>query len=104
MNNPRVFSYEMGYTQPEFEQVLNGGFTDASSPYRCTSENVGHWLIEHRSQPFKVIVELSPKDERKLGAFSLPVLGVRFNVVQSSEEQSNAFFDRFFKYFHKGGG
>lgn len=101
-SSPRV--YEMGYTQVEFERVLNGAFTGSASPYQCQPDSNGAWRILHRSQPFEIAIELKPMPGRRLGAIDLPVLETRFHLVQTDPQQTSAFFDRFFKYFHKGGG
>jgi len=104
MNNARVFIYEMGYTQQEFGNVLNSGFTTEPSPYRCQPQSPDGWLVRHEQHPFQVSIQLKPLPARVLGAIALPVLEVRFEVIQGSDTQSDAFFDKFFKYFHKGGG
>lgn len=104
MSNPEVFNYDMGYTQQEFDKVLNSGFTNEASPYRCKRQSANGWLVSHQQQPFQVSIQLKPHPERVLGAISLPVLGVRFEVMQASGDQADDFFDKFFKYFHKGGG
>lgn len=104
MNNARVFIYEMGYTQQEFGNVLNSGFTDDESPYKCQSNSSNSWTVSHRQLPFKVRIEVTPLPERVLGAMTLPVLNVHFELIQCEDNQADAFFDKFFKYFHKGGG
>lgn len=104
MNNPEVFNYEMGYTQQEFGKVLNSGFTNEASPYSCKPQSTSGWLVTAKQSPFQVKIQLKPLPPRILGAISLPVLGVRFEVMQSSGNQADDFFDKFFKYFHKGGG
>lgn len=104
MHNPEVFNYEMGYTQQEFGKVLNSGFTNESSPYRCQRQSSEGWLVTHTQQPFQVSIQLKALPARILGAISLPVLGVRFEVTQATGNQTYDFFDKFFKYFHKGGG
>ena len=94
----------MGYTQQEFGKVLNSGFTNEASPYNCEPYSSHEWLVTHKHNPFQVRIQLKPLPARVLGAISLPVLETRFEVLQSSNGQGDEFFDKFFKYFHKGGG
>lgn len=104
MHTEQTCVFEMGYTQQEFESVLNSGFTNQRSPYRCQAESDSDWLVTHQHNPFQVLISLKPLPPRRLGAIALPVLSVQFTVLQNSAFQSDNFFDKFFKYFHKGGG
>lgn len=104
MPNPAVFTYEMGYTQGEFGRVLNAGFTNDRSPYACQPESPRGWHVTHKEQSIQVSIQLTALPERVLGAIALPVLQVRFEVTNASAKQTDEFFDKFFKYFHKGGG
>ena len=94
----------MGYEADEFANVLNGSFTGDKSPYRCEVIATHHWRICLADETELLDVEITKKPQRILGMMSLPVLQVRFQVGNANEQQRSAFFDRFFKYFHKGGG
>lgn len=104
MNNLEVFNYEMGYTQHEFGRVLNSGFTNHQSPYRCQPVSTNGWLVTQLEHPLQVSILLTPLSPRVLGSISLPVLQVKFSVKDATKQQSDDFFDKLFKYFHKGGG
>ena len=103
-NSPTEFVYDMGYTQLEFAKVLNSGFTSEASPYRCQPLSADSWLITDQQSPLKVNIQLKPLPPRVLGAIALPVLNVKFNIMEDAENQSAQFLEKFFKYFHKGGG
>ena len=98
------YQYQMGYTEVEFSKVLKGDFSGPRSPYRCFDEGPLHWKLEHLSDPFKARVSIQQGSSRQLGALQLPVLKVNFKISAASEELQTAFFNRFFMYFHKGGG
>jgi hypothetical protein len=101
---PRQSEYEMGYTPKEFSRVLEGNFTGEKSEYRATQIEQNHWQLNSLQSDINVDLKINEQAPRKLGHFSLPVLKVVFSVTSSSEELSRKFFDKFFKYFHKGGG
>ena len=98
----------MGYTQLEFDKVLNSGFTAESSPYQCQPQSSdsgsNSWLVTDKHGSLKVSIQLKPQPPRVLGAIALPVLKVKFIVTEDTNNQSPQFFEKFFKYFHKGGG
>ena len=112
MTSPAEFNYEMGYTLPEFVKVLNSGFTNEPSLYRCqpllsnngSNNTSDSWLVTHHSSPIQVIIQLTVLPPRVLGAIALPVLKVKFIIRDDFDDQAEHFFDKFFKYFHKGGG
>ena len=104
MKSAQESVYEMGYTQPEFERVLNSGFTNQSSPYQCQLQKSDSWLVTHKQNSLQVLIKLKPLPPRVLGMISLPILNVVFQVTEATQKQSDDFFDKFFKYFHKGGG
>ncbi len=101
---PDRISYEMGYTEIEFGNVLNGEFTGFNSDYMCTSSGTNRWCISHRSEPLTVDIAVAQASPRQLGAMSIPVLTVAFEVTAASQSLADTFFERFFQYFHKGGG
>jgi len=94
----------MGYTEREFEQVLKGGFSDARSDYRCADQDRLTWLVEHRHDPIQISIRIHQGKPRQLGILQLPVLHVTFAIGNGTASSQSAFFDKFFKYFHKGGG
>ena len=96
--------YEMGYRDDEFGTTLQGPFTGEKSPYNCTLLKVNHWQIEQPGEKFSVDIQVSTQPPRILGLFELPVLKVEFVFTNSEEALRKAFFDRFHKYFQKGGG
>ena len=104
MNSPTEFVYDMGYTQLEFGKVLNSGFTSEASPYRCQPLSPDSWLVSDQQGSLKVSIQLKPLPPRVLGAIALPVLKVTFLITEDTHNQSTQFFEKFFKYFHKGGG
>jgi hypothetical protein len=99
-----VIEYQMGYGADEFGKVLNGAFTGEQSRY--TSETVArhHWRIQEAGSGLAIEIDVSEQPPRKLGLFALPVLHVRFQILQTPAELQSQFFERFHKYFHKGGG
>lgn len=94
----------MGYTAAEFAKVLTGNFTGENSPLNCKVLQTNSWLISHKDSSMRVEINVKIKPARVLGAISLPVLSVIFKVNSATTQQSEFFFDKFFKYFHKGGG
>lgn len=99
-----VVQYEMGYRADEFSNVLNGPFSSPKSGYRCETVSKHHWCINRIDNSFQIGVQVFEKPPRKLGLFALPVLRVQFKLQDGDTDQQTKFFDRFFKYFHKGGG
>ncbi len=93
----------MGYTMIEFTRVLQGNFSGADSPYNVEQIAADRWRVFNPSD-FSVTVSLRQKPPRKLGLLNLPVLEVSFDVTTGDASQEQAFYDKFFKYFHKGGG
>jgi len=96
--------YDMGYTPTEFSRVLNGNFTSEKSEFNCKSVSTNHWLITHQDSVMSVNIHIEKRPDRILGAIALPVLSASFKVNSSTTQQSEFFFEKFFKYFHKGGG
>lgn len=94
----------MGYTCDEFARVLHGNFSGEKSELSCQQLATNNWLIRHRELPMTVEISIQARPPRVLGAISLPVLQVIFKVKAATQQQSELFFDKFFKYFHKGGG
>ena len=101
---PRTATYDMGYTETEFEKVLKGEFTDNRSQFTCNDTGPRQWTITWPEESLSVAITIRQQAPRVLGAMSLPVLQVRFEVQSGSDRQSDYFFTQFFKYFHKGGG
>lgn len=97
-------SYEMGYGADEFGNVLQGQFTGEKSVYCCETVARHHWRIKQNDAVFQIEVKVTEMPPRKIALFSLPVLQVEFNIETNQTDLQQAFFSRFFKYFHKGGG
>lgn len=97
-------SYEMGYGADEFGNVLQGQFTGEKSVYSCETIGRHLWRIKQNDASFQIEVKVTEMPARKIALFSLPVLQVVFNIETSQTDLQQAFFARFFKYFHKGGG
>ncbi len=94
---------DMGYTLVEFGKVLQGNFSAADSPYRVEKIAQDHWRVT-ANPALSVTIRLNEKPPRQLGLLNLPVLAVSFTTESGNSNDEQAFFDKFFKYFHKGGG
>ena len=101
---PEHVQYQMGYSEPEFEKVLKGDFSGANSAYVCLDNGDLSWRLKHRHDPMQVTIRIRQDQPRQLGMLRLPVLQVSFALQDATHTARTAFFDRFFKYFHKGGG
>ena len=93
----------MGYTIAEFGKVLQGNFSAPESSYRVEQLDSTRWRVFDQAN-LSVTISLVEKPPRQLGLLSLPVLGVSFAVTSANDNETRAFYDKFFKYFHKGGG
>ncbi len=102
------FHFEMGYTVTEFTRVLEGKLTGANSAFTCEKVQQNHWLINlsdvQKSSALAIEIFIRQLQPRKMALIEIPVLQVNFKVLSSIHEQKDIFFDKFFKYFHKGGG
>ena len=96
--------YEMGYTEAEFSRVLHGDFSGEQSEFRCEDQDPDHWLITDTLSDMHISIRIAPLQARTLGAISLPRIEVIFEVSATDPQRPVHFFDKFFKYFHKGGG
>ncbi len=104
MYKPGQYSYQMGYTLPEFSRALHAGFTAATSAWECQDISSSEWLLCQRHGPFRMRIAVLAQPPRKLGLLTLPVLLVTFSPVTDDGASEKIFFESFFKYFHKGGG
>lgn len=95
---------EMGYTISEFSSVLHGNFSAQQSDYKCHDISHNRWLISHAQSELKNEITVQQKPPRTLGLLTLPVLEVRFNLLSGNSYDEQQFFEKFYKYFHKGGG
>ncbi len=95
---------EMGYTVSEFSNVLHGNFSAEQSEYRCKDLSQCSWLISHELGNLQTEINVIQKPPRKLGLLKLPVLGVTFKLISGEPQDEQQFFEKFFRYFHKGGG
>lgn len=96
--------YEMGYGADEFGTELQGRFIGEKSGYCCDTIARHQWQIKQNDAVFEIEVKVTEMPPRKIALFSLPVLQVEFSIKTSQTDLQQAFFARFFKYFHKGGG
>lgn len=94
----------MGYTASEFTNVLTGDFSGPKSELSCNRLCQNTWQIRLQKSDMVVEIQIDEKPQRVLGAMVIPVLQVNFHVTSSTNEQTDFFFKKFFKYFHKGGG
>jgi len=99
-----IIEYEMGYAADEFGNVLGGAFSGGKSDYSFKTLARHHWRISQAGTDLEIEIEVRERPPRKLGLFALPVLQVRFQVLDTSTDLQSKFFERFHKYFHKGGG
>lgn len=95
---------EMGYTLSEFSRVLHGNFSAQQSEYNCKDLSRNSWLISRENSHLKTQITVIQKPPRKLGLLNLPVLGVTFKLMSGETQDEQQFFEKFFHYFHKGGG
>jgi hypothetical protein len=95
---------EMGYTLSEFSKVLHGNFSAQQSEYNCRDLSQSSWLISHEISNLQTEISVIQKPPRILGLLNLPVLGVTFKLISGETVDEQQFFEKFFRYFHKGGG
>lgn len=88
----------------EFSRVLHGDFTGKNSHYRVKDLSHTRWLITHTTTGVNIYINVNPLPPRELGLLKLPVLSVEFSGPDTLSSDGEQFFDKFFKYFHKGGG
>ena len=103
-NEVSSVEYEMGFAADEFGNVLTGSFSGENSDYQGETLANHNWLISQKNSDLKITIKVTEMPPRRLGLFALPVLKVVFQMEKSVAEDQGAFFKRFFKYFHKGGG
>ena len=103
MCSARTRDLDMGYTMVEFARVLTGNFSGSDSPYQVEEIATDQWRVFNQSN-LSVTISVDQKPPRTLGLLNLPVLAVSFVVISGDDDGVQAFYDRFFKYFHKGGG
>ena len=99
-----IIELEMGYGAVEFGNVLSGAFTGAKSNYRCETIATHHWRISQPDAALVIEIRVHEEPPRKLGLFTLPVLQVEFQTLDTTADLQMKFFKRFHQYFHKGGG
>lgn len=103
-NDLSSVEYEMGFAADEFGNVLTGPFSGDGSDYQCETLAKHAWQVSQKNSDLKISIQVTEMPPRRLGLFALPVLKVVFQIEKSIAEDQGAFFKRFFKYFHKGGG
>lgn len=95
---------EMGYTPQEFARALFGNFTGETSPYRAQALDNSSWRVNHHDDSLSIDISIQAQAPRKLALLELPVLQVEFAIMTGDAQSQDDFFEKFFKYFHKGGG
>ena len=95
---------EMGYGADEFGNVLQGTFSGEKSPYRCEMLATHHWRMSQIDGELRIEIQVQELPPRRLGLFALPVLQVKFRLHDTASDDQARFFEKFHKYFHKGGG
>ena len=104
MYAPGPDQIQMGYTINEFSRVLHGNFSSAESAFSCEDLSSDSWIITHDLSELRISIKVQQLSPRTLGLLELPVLGVRFEQLSGNAAEKQLFFDKFFRYFHKGGG
>ena len=94
----------MGYVPREFARTLSGGFAAAGSGFDVSECGAECWVVSVPEHALAVTVEIRAGAPRRLGAFALPVLDVHLRFSPDDEATQRIFLDRFWRYFHKGGG
>ena len=90
-------SREMGLTHREFMRTLPA----AIAPLQFRLEQ-GMVTISHPAG--RIEIHLQPASERRLGAFRLPVIPMRFHFHGLDQNQRREFLERFDLHFQRGGG
>jgi len=99
-----TYTLEMGYTVKEFENVLNGAFSDKGSGLGCIKIAENIWQARINSIESSIQISICQKAPRHLGSLDIPILRVSVDFSAISSVQKRFFLDRFMRYFHKGGG
>ncbi len=89
----------MGYSVDEFVRVLPAAMRDWH-----VSGGPLQWRVRHAAE-LDIRIDLRPLPDRRMGALSVPVLGV--TIVPrppTSNPQMDEFMRRFERGFHRGGG
>jgi len=88
----------MGFTHKE----LINGLSSAVAPYSVFKVNETQFeiLMENR------VAKLTMSDEktRSIASLKLPVISVKIEFENFTQNQYNSFVERFKKYLHRGGG
>ena len=89
---------EMGFTQYE----LLKGLPNAVVPYEIQkqSENKFHLVSGSKIAVLSLGIERS----RNIASITLPIVDVKIEFKNFSNDDATAFLDRFRKYLHRGGG
>jgi len=88
----------MGFTHRELFRAL----PSAVYPYECVylNDRDAEFLFEHR----KARLTMSELRYNQIAALRLPVIDVKIEFENFSEEEYESFINKFKKYLHKGGG
>ena len=97
MNEKSVVEREFGISRDDFLRI----FPRLAPTYKQLNEDVFHLETEEFG---RLVIRLSEQHYRQLGALKIPYLDLIFEFEGSSEHQRAEFFEKFERYFQKGGG
>ena len=97
MTREFVLQRDMGCTRDDFFRYLPGATRHV--PLEITGDTIGVPLPGGRVQ-----IELAEKPPRRLGSFTLPVLGVSFRFIGLDDAARDDFLAWFDLYTRRGGG
>lgn len=93
-----VIEREMGYSVAEFNRTLPLAMRDWQ-----LSGGPHEWVVADAAGTPVAHIAIAARPDRRIGALSLPVLGVSIDLSNSAVS-AEAFLLRFDRGFHKGGG
>ena len=94
---PEVITHEMGLTPADFFHTLPQALGE--QPFRISGS-----VVTLSKEQCRLTIQLVPQAERRLGRLFLPVTQVRLEFDGYTPEEINRFMERFWRYFHRGGG
>ena len=98
VNDRYSYSAEMGFTHRE----LTRGLASAVEPYSVIQKNDRSFQFVHKNQI--ACLTMSEERVRKIAGLKLPIIDVKIEFENFSEDNYYQFLERFKKYLHRGGG
>ena len=89
---------EMGFSHGE----LLRGLPSAVHPYNITKQSDRVYLVQREHRTARI--HLSPERVRAIASISLPITDVEITFENFTEQEYEAFMDRFRRYLQRGGG